>query len=201
MPTQLINTIQSPTAFDWMLVVGNLDLFEVIWNIVCQYKELVRTLITTKSLRLAIIGGNPQIVEIFLRQVPFEHSVLRACYPLCIASACNNIQMAKFLIYNECDINEMNVDMETPILLAAKYDHKDMIEFLLGKKANVHVLDMKGFTPLMHAISYPICFDLLSAGSDMYMVTADGKTALMMALESGNIDTAKRILQCLQRSD
>jgi ankyrin repeat protein len=46
------------------------------------------------------------------------------------------------------DVNTKDEDGETPLHLAAKYDQKAMVEFLLTKGANVNTKDNNGCTPL-----------------------------------------------------
>ena len=59
---QIISTIPTPTAFHWLLMLSNHQLFEVVWKTVLQY-ERTETLVTLPCLKLAIIGGNINIVK------------------------------------------------------------------------------------------------------------------------------------------
>ena len=87
-----------------------------------------------------------------------QHRNLLSCSPLCLAATCNNTKVADYLISIPCDVNEVNKEFETPISLAAKYGHIEMVGLLLQSKANVDVKDLKGFTPLMHAVFKQIVF-------------------------------------------
>ena len=223
---QLISTIPTQTAFHWLLVLGNLQLFDVVWKTLLLY-EKTESLVTLSCLKLAIIGGDIKILKELLshhcntyaceektlltnakqvwrnlthsqRRIT-QHSNFLSCSPLCLAATCNNTNLTDYLISISCDVNEVNKEFETPISQAAKYGHTEMISLLLQHKSNVDLKDLRGYTPLMHAVSNISCFELLlSAGADPYTTTQDGETVLMMACEKGEVQMVRSILDSLR---
>ena len=73
---------------------------------------------------------------------------------------------------------------ESPLTMAVKRNHEDIVEILLDNGANINFANSKGQTPIMLAIkkgNFSLVRMLLNRGSDIYKNDVYGKTALMYA--------------------
>ncbi len=86
---------------------------------------------------------------------------------------------------------------KTALIWAAKYGHKDIVELLLEKGADINAKDRSGWTPLMEvAMSGPfeMLEFLLERGADFDAKSNNGTTALVYAQANG-IQAAVDVLE------
>ena len=77
-----------------------------------------------------------------------------------------------------------------PLTEAVKGDHRECVELLLSKGADVNASERSGWTALNSAarLGHETCLEiLLKAGADVNSIQENGNTALMEAAKSGNI--------------
>ncbi|SCY92452.1 ankyrin repeat domain-containing protein [Flavobacterium caeni] len=70
--------------------------------------------------------------------------------PLCVAISKGETDLVKKFVEYGADVNEKSNGM-TPLMLAARYNHVEIIKYLLANGANAKTKDEKGFNALKHA--------------------------------------------------
>ena len=70
--------------------------------------------------------------------------------PLCIAISKGEFELVKKFVEYGIDINEESNGM-TPLMMAARYNKVEIINFLISKGANFKTKDENGLTALRHA--------------------------------------------------
>ncbi|KAM3867917.1 ankyrin repeat domain 34Bb [Diretmus argenteus] len=127
------------------------------------------------------------------------NSLLKAVY-LC------RLRLTRLLLEGGAYINESNERGETPLMVACKTHHTDtqsvpihkMVWYLLESGADPNIQDKTGKTALMHACleeaGAEILALLLSSGADPTLEDRAGLSALIYAVNSGNKDVLKVLL-------
>lgn len=90
--------------------------------------------------------------------------------PLHIAAACNRLEIARWLIAHQVNVNAHNCLGQTPLHLAAYKGFREMAALLIAAQANVNAPDLQGLTPLHMATSYghaKVINLLLDSGADV----------------------------------
>ena len=85
----------------------------------------------------------------------------------------------------------------TPLHLAARHGHAEVVKVLLENEANVTARDKNGLTPLHTASEYsraPVVNLLLDAHADCNATNNDGDTALILACRNGSHMVVRRLL-------
>ena len=92
-------------------------------------------------------------------------------------------QVGSFI--KEGKVNERQGSLDqTPLLAAAYYDNKKMVQYLCNHGADVNARDKKGQTALIYAANYgfyELAGLLLRKGADVSLKDQDGRTALYYA--------------------
>lgn len=116
------------------------------------------------------------------------------CHPLCRAADVGNIETVKLLLLERCSvINTCDCLERTALHYAADSGNTEIVKMLIAKKANVHIADKFGNTPLHEAASSnfdnpEIVKILIAAGADVNRANNDGKTPLFLAGEKSNTE-------------
>jgi ankyrin repeat protein len=93
-------------------------------------------------------------------------------------------------------LNIIDNNGQTPLMLAAKYGFKDIVNLILTKSTNIDTQDIKGNTALMLAslaidkMSIEIVNTLIEKGANIQLRNNNGNTALMCACSRGHLDIA-----------
>ena len=103
----------------------------------------------------------------------------------------------KVLIEDGADVNTMDEDHDTPLILAACNGFDKVVSLLIEKGANVNAANNYGSTALMYACDGN--FDkvvqlLLSAGAGVNVVERDGGTPLLWAAYGGSANCVQMLL-------
>ena len=113
--------------------------------------------------------------------------------PLYIAARAGKADTVKLLLDHGANIHEKNYDGDTPICYAAGNCETDLVKLLLDHGANIHEKFVDGGSPLHHAAfagrggrsdTFKL---LLDRGADLFSFNNEGKTALHILVDSGNI--------------
>ncbi|AZB23545.1 MULTISPECIES: ankyrin repeat domain-containing protein [Chryseobacterium] len=110
--------------------------------------------------------------------------------PLILACYRGNIEVAKFLIDNVKDINYKSQQGTALSGLSVKYN-KDLVVYLLNKKANPNIADETGATPLFWAVKFgnkELAELLLKNKADKSIKDSQGMTPFEYALQTNNKD-------------
>uniref|UniRef100_A0A672YDB1 Ankyrin repeat domain 34Bb n=1 Tax=Sphaeramia orbicularis TaxID=375764 RepID=A0A672YDB1_9TELE len=127
------------------------------------------------------------------------NSLLKAVY-LC------RLRLTRLLLEGGAYINESNEQGETPLMVACRTHHTDsqsvpkykMVRYLLENGADPNIQDKTGKTALMHACleqaGAEILSLLLSSGANPTLDDHTGLSALVYAVNSGNRDVLRVLL-------
>jgi len=121
-------------------------------------------------------------------------------YPLIVACAFKNYDIAKLLLENGANVNAKNDNGETALIIAAQNDHTEIVKLLLekGAKYDPFYKTNDGFTYLMAFARCGLtnyCQELLNKGADVNAKTNSGWTALMYAAKNGHTETVQLLLE------
>ncbi len=107
-------------------------------------------------------------------------------------------RIARILIAAKANINvTKNSNDKTPLHLAAKYGHLDVVKVLIASHADITAQDYCNGTPLHYAAQYghlDIVNALLIAGADHALRDCFGKTPLHWAIENRHFAIAKVLI-------
>ncbi|XP_070690544.1 ankyrin repeat domain 34Bb [Pempheris klunzingeri] len=127
------------------------------------------------------------------------NSLLKAVY-------LSRLRLTRLLLEGGAYINESNELGETPLMVSCKTHHTDsqsvpkikMVRYLLENGADPNIQDKMGKTALMHACLEQAGADilslLLSSGADPTLEDHAGLSALVYAVNSGNRDVLRVLL-------
>ncbi|MDN4011877.1 MULTISPECIES: ankyrin repeat domain-containing protein [Chryseobacterium] len=108
--------------------------------------------------------------------------------PLILACYRGNVEVAKFLIDNVKDVNYKSQEGTALSGLSVKYN-KDLVTYLLNKKADPNIADATGSTPLFWAVKFgnkELIELLLRYKADKTLKDAQGMTPFEYALQTNN---------------
>lgn len=108
--------------------------------------------------------------------------------PLILACYRGNVEVAKFLIDNVKDVNYKSQEGTALSGLSVKYN-KDLVTYLLNKKADPNIADATGSTPLFWAVKFgnkELIELLLRYKADKTLKDVQGMTPFEYALQTNN---------------
>ena len=100
----------------------------------------------------------------------------------------NHIDLVKELLVLGFDIDNQNMEEDTPLIVAAKKVNEPIVKLLLEKKAKVKIRSREGKTPIFGALyknNINIVKLLLEKRADVKISDMSGRTTLMDAIMSG----------------
>ncbi|XP_042873333.1 ankyrin repeat and death domain-containing protein 1A-like [Penaeus japonicus] len=115
------------------------------------------------------------------------------CRPLHLAADRGDVGIVKILIGNGADVNTRNYEGMTPLHLASWGGHSEVITVLLEHGADGNAKTAEGMTA-MHLASmggHVSSMETLATKCDFGSTNRDGKSALHLAAEYGNMDAVR----------
>nr|XP_022912168.1 ankyrin repeat domain-containing protein 27-like [Onthophagus taurus] len=113
------------------------------------------------------------------------------CHPLCSCDSCEILLKAN----QNCEIDEKGASF---LHHASKYNHPDIIHFLIIEGFNINSPDFRGYTPLHYAVSYGNqhgTFLLLHSGCNANLKDfEEGNTPLHVAVKNGHENCVEALL-------
>lgn len=104
------------------------------------------------------------------------------------------LTVVKSCLKNKADINIMDKENYTALMLASWYGHEKVVEFLIKSGANLDIQNSNGDTALLAAIGsgkLGIVNLLISAGAKLDVQDTFGNTALIYAAYNGRSSSGK----------
>jgi ankyrin repeat protein len=117
--------------------------------------------------------------------------------PLHHAVASNRLEIVKFLLTQNPDVNRSSRYQFTPLQLAAMNGNEKVLDLLLEKKPKVDHANRGGYTALLYAIQYghkASVEKLLKAGADVTKTASNGFAPLHMACQRSDTDMVELLL-------
>lgn len=107
-----------------------------------------KTLITQKDanhraiLHWAAVMGKQRLVELLLtfQECPIDDEDDTGATPLILASLKGSLSICKMLIERGANVNHRNTNGHTPVKYASSKNHKELLQYLLGKSLRVHTI-------------------------------------------------------------
>jgi ankyrin repeat protein len=115
---------------------------------------------------------------------------------LCSAAAAGVAPVVAALIMAGADLDKLDIDGSSPLLLASMEGHLATVNLLLEHGADSNTPDAAGFTPLFVAAQeghLGVVCSLVAAGASTGATSAEGATALAIASECGHMDVVKQL--------
>jgi len=115
-------------------------------------------------------------------------------FPIHLASQKSVVQ---YLVENGADVNQFNIDGETPLLIRSQYGYLQVVQHLLEYGADVNRENNHGTTPLFMSSLHghlQVVEYLIQNGADVNVGRNDGYTPLCIAIAANRIEVAKFLL-------
>lgn len=182
------------------------NLRRLAWDVLWKWFYRRRLSPLNRSLCQAILSGNANNVEIFLRRGADANLRLYYNSPLLILSAGEGQEeIVRLLLDAGADINAVSSLTEaTALAFAAIKGLPSVVRLLLERGAAVDAPSGSGATPLTHAASegQTECVRLLlTHHADVNAATNRGMTALMFAAHRGNEEAVRLLLDASADTD
>lgn len=135
-------------------------------------------------------------------QRTFEYRLIRgnvktATFALWRAASEGDAARVSVLLSQSADVNAHHPDGSTPLIKAARHDHREIVQKLLAAGARVDDKDVEGWTALMWSAEFgklETVGILLKAGANPNARTETGGVAIMPATINGHLDVLKLLL-------
>ena len=151
---------------------------------------------TSSLLMIAVDRGCEKIVRMLVDEGASLECECNGYTALHIAAQNGDIELVKYFLSLGCDVD--GEGYATPLLLAAEYGHKEIVDLLIGNGANVNSVDPESCSPLYYASlngHIGIIKTLIDKGADVNIQNKHGLgTAILSAIYKGQIEAAKLLL-------
>jgi ankyrin repeat protein len=96
----------------------------------------------------------------------------------------NNLEVLYYIVENGADVNLLNYDGNTPLLMAIEQQNLEIIQYLVENGADVNLENGDRYTPLLMAIeqqNLEIIQYLVENGADVNLEYSDGYSPILLA--------------------
>ena len=141
-----------------------------------------------------------ETVRYFLDKTTVIEDAAAGSLPLIAAAQSGRIETVKLLLDKGCSVDLRDEQQCTALHKAAGRGSADIVSLLLAHGSDADVVDAKGMTPVICALSphtdnaVDVIAPLLDAGCDVDARDANGNTALCLAAEQGNAECVTLML-------
>ena len=155
----------------------------------------------------AILFDNIDIVEFLVKKcnvdINKQNNYKYTPIMFAIINPNPNIDIVKFLVANDANVNLKNEYGETPLMFATEKVNINIVQFLVSKGANVNLQNNEGYTALMIAAKIErkridivnIINFLVANDAKVNIQNNKGNTALMIAIVNNDISIIKLLVQ------
>lgn len=147
------------------------------------------------DIQSAVKNGNAALIrQLLAKGVDVDSTDREGTTLLITAASEGKLESVRALVDGRAKLNTANQFGETALMMASIRGHRPVVEYLLGKGAQVN---QPGWTALMFAAikgHADIVKMLLSKGANVNASSQNGTTALMLAAKEGNLDTVLVLL-------
>lgn len=168
------------------------------WAVKSNHSNIAKVLLDNGATFFAYDSSQERHVHDKFQSIKDEHCK----NSLHLAARLGKLEAVKDLLGKGANVNAKNDTGETPLHIAATYNHtKEVVEALLGKKeTNVNAQDNSKKTPLHLAAqnnNEEIVVALIKAGADVSITDKDGNTPFNLATD----EKIKTLLQPTEKTD
>jgi len=118
--------------------------------------------------------------------------------PLIKSVECNYIEMVRFLLDHDADIDMGDKNGVTPLIRSVESNHFEMVRFLLEHNADIDISDKNGVTPLIKSVkneNVEITKLLLDHNANANKSYKKGITPLMVSAGMGNNNIIRLLIE------
>ncbi|CAL1291481.1 unnamed protein product [Larinioides sclopetarius] len=115
-----------------------------------------------------------------------------------MAASSGSLEIIKFLIHKNADINSRDSSGAKPIHVAARKGYKDVLDYFLNIGISIDEAGENDWTLMHYAVAgnhSEICKLLSLKGADVNATSLDGSTPLHLAAQMGNLDVFLTLLE------
>ena len=151
----------------------------------------------------AVSSGNRDVLTILFLE-GFNPEIIDRNGNSLLHLAVGDVEMLRFLLSWDVDINLRNRTGETPLLAAAKEGIPESVSLFLQEGADYNIADNSGWTPLLSALNQsalsnsgltPTVPLLQNMGARLDLPSTPGDSIVFNAVKSGNLDVLELLFQ------
>ncbi|VUC27307.1 unnamed protein product [Clonostachys rosea] len=176
------------------------DFYDSAWKTTIGAKDSRTRNSPTGPLWYASNFGLRHIVELLLRKPGISVDAVGAhgSSPLLASIQCRHMATSKLLLNAGANVCTTDYQNWTPIHLASRQGHTELVRDLLDRGADVTKQNVFGWTCLHEAAFFghpDIVTYLLAAGAEVNITTVDGRAPLYLAAAGGHLEVVKLLLE------
>ena len=191
LPKELRQSIMKYITIEEGSVIIKLHILDITADSLIEYTRGKLQFMRLIGIFSLYINDHPVLQEDENMNFTFELARLEA------VTAGNNEAVEFLLQLKSCDIDYINEEGKTELMLACERGDQDIVCSLLSAGANVNIQDNKGWNALMRAIEHShnsIIHMLLQANANPHLKKSDRSNALLIASYFGNYEIVELLI-------
>lgn len=161
---------------------------KMIELLIANGADITRIMSRETALHRAMARNMPEMVRFLLTKGSKTTAINLAAF-------FGELDRVRELVDDGADVNAKDGCSYSPLHCAVLGEHKEAVEFLIRRGANINAKTLRGWTPVMVARPANIVRILLDKGADVNVSTETGVTALHVAVNRGNTETVKLLVE------